>query len=137
MIIEKFLLNLQPFVVDLSSIGAGAKAFSAIADKQFFDKFENAEILDAHVEVNYSIQNKGTSVDVTCYMVGEVTVPCDLCLEPVTIPVDTEFTENYIPEGNELDLSQDVYDYIITALPLRRVHPAGECNEETTKYISK
>ncbi|HCY72965.1 MAG TPA: hypothetical protein DHU75_02205 [Rikenellaceae bacterium] len=137
MIIEKILLNLQPFVVDLSSIGAGAKAFSAIADKQFFDKFENAEILGAHIEVDYSVKNKGASVDVSCRMVGEVKVPCDLCLEPVTIPVDTEFEENYIPQGNELDLSQDIYDYVVTSLPLRRVHPDGECNEETTKYISK
>ena len=128
---------MQPFVVDLSSIGAGAKAFSAIADKQFFDKFENAEILDAHIEVDYSVKNKGASVDVSCRMVGEVNVPCDLCLEPVTIPVDTEFEENYIPQGNELDLSQDIYDYVVTSLPLRRVHPDGECNEETTKYISK
>ncbi len=128
---------MQPFVVDLSSIGAGAKAFSALADKQFFDKFENAEILDAHIQVDYSVKNKGTSVDVSCHIVGEIKVPCDLCLESVAIPVDTEFEENYMPQGNELDLSQDIYDYVVTSLPLRRVHPDGECNEETTKYISK
>lgn len=137
MIIEKNLLTLQPFVVDLCEIGSGVKSFSAITDKQFFESFGNPEILDANVNVEYTIHNKGVSVDVTCRMVGSVTVPCDLCLEPLEIGVETGFSESYTPEGGELDLSQDVYDFVIISLPLRRAHEEGECNEETTKFLSK
>ena len=53
------------------------------------------------------------------------------------IGVETGFSESYTPEGGELDLSQDVYDFVIISLPLRRAHEEGECNEETTKFLSK
>ena len=128
---------MQPFVVDLNGIGTGVKTLSAIADRKFFESFGNTDILDGEVKVDFNIRNRGTSVDVDCHIKGNVVVCCDLCLEPLTLDVVTGFSENYIPEGKELDLSQDVYDYIITSLPLRRVHPQGECNEETTKFLSK
>ncbi len=128
---------MQPFVVDLNGIGTGVKTLSAIADRKFFESFGNTDILDGEVKVDFNIRNRGTSVDVDCHIEGNVVVCCDLCLEPLTLDVATGFSENYIPEGKELDLSQDVYDYIITSLPLRRVHPQGECNEETTKFLSK
>ncbi|MGM9788379.1 MAG: YceD family protein [Candidatus Cryptobacteroides sp.] len=128
---------MQPFVVNINSLGTGVKTLSAVADKQFFDSFENGEILDASVNVELSLRSRGGSVDVICKIKGSLTVPCDLCLEPVSLEVESGFEDSYIPEGVELDLSQDVYDYIITALPMRRVHPEGECNAETTKYLSK
>ena len=48
-----------------------------------------------------------------------------------------ELTSSYAPEGAELDLGQDVYDYVCTALPLKRVHPDGGCNQETVGYLSE
>lgn len=126
---------MQPFVVNLSA--TGVRDFSAVADKQFFENFGNSEILDADVKVDAKIRNRGTGVDVDCVISGKVTVPCDLCLEPLDIAIETGFQESYIPEGEELDLSQDVYDYVCTALPLHRVHPEGECNEDTIKFLSR
>ena len=137
MIIEKNLLTLQPFVVNINSLGTGVKTLNAVADRQFFDSFGNTEILDACVNVDMSLRSRAGSVDVSCKIKGRLTVPCDLCLEPVSLEVESGFEDSYVPEGMELDLSQDVYDYIITALPMRRVHPEGECNEETTKYLCK
>ncbi len=77
------------------------------------------------------------TVDAECSIEGSVTVACDRCLEDLDIPVETSFEESYVPEGDELDLSQDVYDFICIALPLQRVHPEGECNQETVKFLSK
>lgn len=129
------MLTLQPFVVILGA--TGVSDFSAVADKQFFENFGNSEILDADVKVDAKIRNRGTGVDVDCVISGKVTVPCDLCLEPLTIDIETGFQESYIPEDGELDLSQDVYDYVCTSLPLHRVHPEGECDEDTIKFLSR
>lgn len=137
MILENILLTLQPFVVDLNGIGTGEKSFSAVVDEKFFESFENTDILDADLAVECKLRNRGASVDVNCRIKGTVTVSCDLCLEPLALEVETGFEETYTPQGSELDLSQDIYDYVITSLPLRRVHPDGECNEETIKYLSK
>ena len=104
---------------------------------EFFEVFGNSEILGADIEVNAKVNSHGATVDVACEIRGEVTVACDRCLEDLELPVETSFEESYAPEGVELDLSQDVYDFICTSLPLKRVHPEGECNQETVGYLSE
>ena len=63
--------------------------------------------------------------------------PVDPTGRVVRPAVETSFEESYTPEGDELDLGQDVYDFVCISLPIQRVHPEGECNQETTKYLSK
>ena len=134
---EKKLLPLQPFIVKLNGPASGRGAFDWRADKAFFEQFDNPDILDADVAVQAKVADYGATVEVQCSIEGRVTVPCDRCLDDLDLEVRTGFEEVYTPEADELDLSQDVYDYICTALPLQRVHPEGECNPETIKYLSK
>ena len=128
---------MQPFIVKLGSLPSGTSRFEWHAGAEFFGIFGNSEILDADVDVRAVLHNRGVTVDAECEMEGTVTVPCDRCLEDLVIPVTASFEESYVAEGGELDLSQDVYDYVCVALPFRKVHPEGECNLETIKYLSK
>ena len=107
------------------------------AGVEFFESFGNVEILDADLEVTADVRNHGLTADAVCEIAGTVTVACDRCLEDLVIPVETSFEESYTPESDELDLRQDVYDYVCISLPMQRMHPEGECNQETTKYLSK
>ncbi|MCR4860353.1 MAG: DUF177 domain-containing protein [Bacteroidales bacterium] len=115
----------------------GKSHFTWHAGPEFFEIFGNTEILDADLEVTAEVLNHGLTADAACSVSGSVTVACDRCLEDLVLPVETSFEESYAPEGDELDLRQDVYDYVCTSLPIQRVHPEGECNQETTKYLSK
>ncbi|MBO4670767.1 MAG: DUF177 domain-containing protein [Bacteroidales bacterium] len=128
---------MQPFIVKLNGPASGRTAFNWKADKEFFEQFGNPDILDAEVEVQARVVDHGATVDVRCTMAGTVVVPCDRCLDDLELEVATDFEETYTPDSDELDLSQDVYDYVCTALPLQRVHPEGQCNPETVKYLSK
>lgn len=128
---------MQPFIVKINDLAPGISHFEWKADAGFFGKFENSEILDADVQVFVGLRNRGASIDVSCEMEGTVTVPCDRCLEDLQLPVRTEFEETYVPESDELDISQDVYDFIMTSLPMQRIHSEGGCNEETIKHLSK
>ena len=128
---------MQPFVVNLTSLAPGTNRFEWHAGAEFFEAFGNVDILDADLEVTASVVCHGLTAEVSCEIAGSVTVACDRCLEDLVIPVETSFEESYTPDGGELDLSQDVYDYVCTSLPLQRMHPEGECNQETTKYLSK
>ena len=118
-------------------MGPSVTEFDRTIGKEFFESFGNPDILDARLDVFCDILRHGVTVDVECSISGTVTVPCDRCLEPLDIPVDTEFSETYAPEGDELDFSQEVYDFVCTALPLQRVHAEGSCNSETIKFLSK
>ena len=128
---------MQPFIVKLHGLGPSVTEFDRTIGKEFFESFGNPDILDARLDVFCDILRHGVTVDVECSISGTVTVPCDRCLEPLDIPVDTEFSETYAPEGDELDFSQEVYDFVCTALPLQRVHAEGSCNSETIKFLSK
>ena len=128
---------MQPFVVKLSSLAPGSNLLEWHAGAQFFESFGNEDILAADLQVTAHVTFRGITAEVSCTVTGTVTVPCDRCLEDLIIPVDTSFGETYAPLGDELDFSQDVYDYVCTSIPLQRLHPEGDCNQETTKFLSK
>ena len=128
---------MQPFVVELRTLRTGLSSFEWKAGREFFESFGNSEILGAEVSVTAQVRNHGLSLDVTAAIAGSVTVPCDRCLEDLILPVETSFEETYTPDGMVLDIGQEVYDYVLTSLPMQRVHPEGQCDQETTKYISE
>ena len=115
----------------------GRNQFSWTVGKEFFDAFENTEILAAELQVEAAVIFDGFETEVECEIEGSVTVQCDRCLDDLVIPVHTSFEDDELQGDLELDLSQDVYDYVCTALPMIKVHPDGECNEEVTKYLNK
>lgn len=146
----------QDFVIPLNGLAQGRTVFHARADKEFFEEFENREIMEAGVDAEISVEKSGNLIDVDCLMDGTVTVACDRCLESLVLPVHasavfsvrfgSEMPESVssdegretimIPENSsDLDMSQAVYDYVCLSLPVRRVHAEGECNPDTVRYL--
>lgn len=123
---------MQPFIIPLKGLNAGKNVFEWHADGKFFESFENPDVTDAAVAIHVEADNGGVELEVKCTLEGYVVVPCDRCLAPLRIPVSACFEESGV-----YDLNQDIYDYICISLPIQRIHPDGECDEETTKYLSK
>ena len=143
------------FVIPLNGLAAGENGFSWHAGKEFFENFENSEILDAQLDADVRVEKSGRYVGVDCYVEGEVVVECDRCLDDLVMPVDVEIRLSvkygdeesseepqpgereviFIPDTQaELDMSQIIYDYVCLSLPMQRVHEEGECNPEAMKY---
>ena len=101
--------------------------------KEFFDIFENTEILDARLDTVTVAEKSGHGVRMDCRISGYVSVACDRCMEPVRIPVDTsalldlkfgaaeektaedETGREIIRFGNDdtdFDLAQVIYDFL-------------------------
>ena len=146
------------FIIPLNGLTAGENAFFWHAGKEFFDSFENSEILDAQLDIAVRAEKSGRYIGVDCNVSGGVVVECDRCLEELEIPVDLEvllsvkFGESesldetqdgdreviFLPVDNtELDMKQIVYDYVCISLPMQRVHEEGECNPEALKYLEQ
>lgn len=147
---------MQPFIVKLIGLAPGKTEFSWKADAEFFEKFDNSEIIKADLDVTGYVEKSGSFIGVDCSVNGSVTVPCDRCLDDLDLPVETSFALSIkfgeqegsaeaddreiimVPYGEtEYDLSQAVYDYVLLSLPMQRVHEDGGCNEETIKFLSK
>ena len=148
------------FIVPLNGLAQGRTEFFRSVGKEFFERFENSEILDADLDLDVAVTKSGRSIAVDCEIDGSVVVICDRCLEDLTIPVRTGFRlslkfvdpdleetgflgmENdrevvCVPENEaDFDLSQTVYDYVCLSLPVQRVHNEGECNPEAVRYLS-
>ncbi len=159
MFIGKFIVTLQPFIISLNGLAQGRSEFCYRVGEEFFGAFGNSEISDADVTVEVAVEKANGFIGVDCSIRGTLTLPCDRCLEPLTLPVKNfarlsvkfgpEPAEAPLPmEGEreilylsdadtDLDLSQTVYDYTLLSLPMQKVHAEGECNPETLKYLSR
>ena len=143
------------FIIPLNGLAAGKNEFFWQAGKEFFDSFENAEILDAQLDADVIVEKSGRYLGVDCDVRGKVTVECDRCLDELDMPVDVEIRlsvkygmeENseepqpgerevvFIPDTDaEFDMSQIIYDYVCLSLPMQRTHEPGECNPEAMRY---
>ncbi len=144
------------FIIPLNGLAAGKNEFSWQAGKEFFEAFENTEILDAELVVSAVAEKSGRWFGIDCEIDGQVKVTCDRCLEDLELPVETdimlsvkfgdeETSEDhqegereiiFVPEGDaEFDMSQIIYDYVCLALPMQRHHEEGECNPEAVKWL--
>ena len=125
-------------IIPLNGWAARERQFRFHAGTEFFQMFDNQEILDADVNVEVSVRKEGSQkVEADLHLGGSVTVQCDRCLEPLQVPVDETPSEVFKPGTVEIewDLSQEVYDYICLSMPLQRVHPEGQCNPDTVRFL--
>ena len=145
------------FIIPLNGLTTGKNESFWKVGKEFFESFENSEILDAELNVSAVVEKSGRYIGVDCDICGSVTVECDRCLDDLALPVDTEIrlsvkfgeeepSEEHVEGGREvvfvsqteaeLDMSQIIYDYICLSLPLQRVHEDGECNPAVMARLS-
>ena len=78
------------FIIPLNGLAAGETTFFWQAGKEFFDSFENSEILDAHLDTDVRVEKSGRYIGVDCDVRGEIKVECDRCLDELELPVDVE-----------------------------------------------
>ncbi len=129
---------MKAFIIHLNDWAEGERRLRFHADLEFFQQFDNTEILDADVNVEARVVKKGREkVEADLHLSGTLSVPCTRCLEPIEVHVEESPSEVFTPgEDPDWDLSQAVYDYVCLSLPLQRVHPEGGCNPDTVRFLS-
>lgn len=140
--------------IDLNGLSSVEHKSSGEVCKEFFESFGNVEILDAEVFVDVLARKSQSGALIDILLKGSLTVPCDRCLEDLSVPVEEEvrlearregLAETAAEDGREIiflhddeltvDLSQAVYDYLCLSLPIQRCHAEGECNPAVMKYL--
>jgi uncharacterized metal-binding protein YceD (DUF177 family) len=103
--------------------------------------------------VNLDVDRQETMLTLHFGINGTVRVVCDRCADEFDHPIedDREFfvklgTENaeesddvavVDPDAHDFDVSTLIYEYIILAIPMHRVHPEGQCNPEMIALLTK
>lgn len=142
------------YSIDIKGLALGTSTQEFKIDGDFFKSYENDVITGADITVTVTVNKSSGWIKVDCNIAGNVDVECDRCLAELRLPVDisapftVKFSSIHQEEGEygddvivldsadaELDLSQIIYDYVCLSLPLKKVHPEGECNQEMLEKI--
>lgn len=122
-----------------------------ITDK-FFEEIEYSIIHSGNVQVHLTLEKKETMLIGQFTIEGVVNTSCDRCNDPIEVPVkgsyqlifkfgnEPEFDESLVvlhPDAYEIDLRDNIYEFITVSLPTRVIHPKGECNEEMIALLKE
>ncbi len=106
---------------------------------------DGPDVQKGKVKAIVRVNNTGNVYDLQFELNGGIEVPCDRCLDDMTIEVDQksqlfvkfgpEFYEEsedviVVPEREgELNVAWFLYELIVFSIPLKHVHAPGKCNK--------
>ena len=141
------------YKVQLASLPEGKFEQEFVCDTQFFKNMENDDVVNSDVQVHLDLENRNGFYDLQFTLKGLVQVPCERCLDPIDIEIDTtynikvEYGDEFddasdelliIPSSNPyLNVAYMLYDTILLSIPMRHVHPLGKCNRAMAAALSK
>ena len=141
----------ESYAVRISGLGEGDHDFSFELDQQFFALFEHSEVESGRIRAGVVLEKKHGFMALRFTLQGEVEVVCDRCLEPFPTEINStqvlfvrtgevpgEIEDDVLIIGkddHEIDVGQFLYEFIILALPFKKVHPEDDrgnslCNPE-------
>jgi len=148
--------NQDSYAIRISGLGEGRHDFSFELDQKFFASFKQTEIEYGRVRAEVVLEKKHGLLSLHFKLEGEVSVVCDRCLEPflaeinashiifVKIGRSPDAVEDDVmfigKDDHEIEIGQHMYEFIILALPFKRVHPSDEagnslCNPEMLEKL--
>ncbi len=140
--------------IQIKGLKDGKHCFSFPLDEKFFEVFDSNMILKAQLLSTAELEKSKDWMNLSFNINGTVDVPCDRCLDSVTLPVscsdslpvreirtaDDAFNTDIIaiePGAEDVDLSQLFYDYVCINIPLVRAHKEGECNGQMIEKLNQ
>ena len=140
------------FVINLRDQKADVAEYQWMVDDEFFKTVGATDIQRGTVDVNLSVRRTSGAYELTFRFKGTLSLPCDRCLEDMQQPVEAERTlkmklgEEYdddgelvtVPygDGNRVSVAWNLYEFIALEVPLRHVHPDGECRGAGDEMLS-
>ena len=133
------MVKQKEFDIPFSGLSQGKHGFDYSVKNKFFESFDYNEFNSADINVHAQLNKMTTMLELELSAKGTVNVNCDITNEPFDQPISGDlelvikFGEEYnnendeiliIPHGeHQINIAQYVYEYIILAVPVKRVHP--------------
>jgi uncharacterized metal-binding protein YceD (DUF177 family) len=131
--------DLKEFTIPFVGLKLGKHQFNFELKKAFFEHFEYDEFNDAAINLDVQLDKMSTLLEFTLIFNGTVNVACDTTNEPFDQEISgtynfvVKFGEEYndenedlliLPHGSyEVNIQQFIYESIVLAMPLRKIHP--------------
>ena len=130
------------YKLPLKRLSLGVQEFTYHLGKDFFNDIEPLEVRGGNVDAVVSVDRKSDDIyQIEMTLKGEITIPCDRCLDDMQWAVDTSYDLS-VKEGDEYDDSVDnvltipshwreldleplLRDTVLLTIPIKHVHPGG------------
>ncbi len=146
-------MKLKGFSIPFSGLKQGKHSFEYKIDNTFFKSFEYNEFNNAAINVTVELNKMSTMLELEMKAKGTVNVFCDISSEPfdqvinARLELVVKFGEEYndeneeiliIPHGeHQVNISQYLYEMLVLAVPLKRVHPGVLDGTLKSKAVEK
>jgi len=147
--------DLIKYSIPIHSLKEGVHELTYSIEQRFIEENKIEGVLDANLEL-VAVYTKQTHLHSMVFTIsGELQVECDRCLDAYELPIqisqdvlirvaesNDRFEENeevltVNAQENEINFTHLVYEAIMLAIPIKKVHPEGYCNEDMLQYISQ
>ncbi len=145
--------KLASYKLSLHRLSFGTKVFKYHLDENFFNEIEASEVRRADVAATLQVVHEHEGIyDLDFDFNGTLWIPCDRCLDDMSLDVDATWHltvkegERYddssddvltVPQSwRELDLQPLMRDTVLLTIPIMHVHPEGGCNSAMMEQLS-
>ena len=139
--------------IALKNLSVGLHTYEYELDRKFFEAIDGDEVRKGNVKVTVTVRRTSSTFEFDFDIKGVVQVPCTRCLDDMNQEVETKnrlivkFGKEYseesdeiviIPEDEgEINIAWFLYEFIALTIPIKHVHPAGECNRMVSSKLRK
>lgn len=143
---------LEQLDIDLVNLKDGGLHREFTLGDDFFEAMDSPVLTKGNVDVQIDVHRVSGDYEVLIKCDGVAVVPCDRCLEDVAIDVHADerliaksgigdaddegiiYVDN--PDGI-VNVAWNIFETIALALPYKRVHPDGQCNESMVEKLER
>ena len=142
-------------LIEINKLKMGHNDLVFSLNDSFLKEMGSTEPMECEVKANVSIKRAEHLLELACRFDGTVILTCDICLDPLRLPLKNEFgllirlseTEKYdddeivyiTPLTIDYDLSQFLFDNLMLSIPPRKTCSMGgkECNSLVLEKMEK
>lgn len=144
---------LKEFTIPFVGLKIAKHHFEYNVEQAFFEYFEYEDFNNVNAKVEVVLEKKTTLLELHFKVSGFVNINCDLTNEPFNQTIKNEFDlvvkfgneyndENIdiliLPHGAyEINIQQYIYELIVLAVPIKRVHPGVEEGTLSSEILEK
>jgi uncharacterized metal-binding protein YceD (DUF177 family) len=144
---------LKSYTIPFVGLKEGMHHFDFQIDNTFFQHFEYDEFNAVDVKIDLEFEKKSTLLELYFSAKGTVNVNCDISNEPYNQTINDDFKlvvkfgNEYNDENEdilivqhgeyEINIAQYIYELIILAVPIKRIHPGIEDGTLQSDILSK
>jgi uncharacterized metal-binding protein YceD (DUF177 family) len=145
--------ELKEYTISFTGLKLGEHHFDYHIDNTFFQHFDYEDLNAVNVNIDLELIKKATLLELFFIASGTVNINCDLSNEPYDQAINdnfklvVKFGEEYndddeeiliLPHGeHQINVAQYIYELIVLAIPIKRVHPGVKDGTLDSDIIKK